>query len=58
MKTQRERADERRVERLSIVQEQIDAGTLTVRKMTSKERAKYPAQPRPERGKGSGRKYR
>ena len=57
MKTPRERADERRQEKLVAVQEQIDAGTMTVRKMTAKERAAHPPQPRPERGRGSRRRY-
>jgi hypothetical protein len=34
MKTTRQRAEERRQEKLAAVQEQIDAGTLTVRRMT------------------------
>ena len=56
MKTQRERAEERRVVKLAEVQEQIDAGTLTVRKMTTKERKAHPPQPRPERGRGRKRR--
>jgi hypothetical protein len=51
MKTTRERSEERRQVKLAAVQEQIAAGTLTVRKMTAKERAAHPPQPRPERGK-------
>ena len=58
MKTQRERAAERRVARLADVQDQIAAGTLVIRSMTTQERADYPAQPRPERGKGSRPRYR
>jgi hypothetical protein len=50
MKTQRERAEERRAAKLLDVQEQIDAGTLVIRRMTTKERAEHPPQPRPERG--------
>ena len=57
MKTQREWAAERRVGKLEAVQEQIAAGSLTVRQMTAKERKAHPAQPRPERGKGRRRKY-
>jgi hypothetical protein len=34
MKTTRQRTEERRQENLAAVQEQIDAGTLTVRRMT------------------------
>ena len=54
-KTTRERADERRQEKLDAVQQQIDEGTLTVRKMTAKERKAHPPQPRPERGRGRRR---
>jgi hypothetical protein len=55
MKTQRERAEERRAARLLDVQDQIDAGTLVIRSMTPAERAAHPPQPRPERGRGSKR---
>jgi hypothetical protein len=58
MQTQRERAEERRAGKLVAIQEQIDAGTLVVRRMTAKERAEHPPQPRPERGRGSRRGYR
>jgi hypothetical protein len=58
MTTQQQRADQRRQDKLAALQEQIDAGTLTVRRMTAKERARYPAKPRPERGRGSRRSYR
>jgi hypothetical protein len=52
MKTSRERAAERRQEKLAAIQEQMDAGTLTVRKMTAEERAENPPRPRRERGRG------
>ena len=58
MKTQRERAEERRADRLAAVQEEIEAGTLVIRRMTAEERAQYPPQPRPERGRGSRRSHR
>ncbi len=57
MKSQRQRADERRHDKLAAMQEQIDAGTLTIRKMTAKERAAHPPRPRPERGRGRARRY-
>jgi hypothetical protein len=47
VKTQKERADERRQEKLDSIQEQIDRGTLTVRKMTAKERKENPPRERP-----------
>ena len=56
MKTTPQRADERRQEKLAAVHEQIDAGTLTIRRMTVMERAEHP-RPRPEGGRGSGRTY-
>ena len=48
---QKERAEQRRKEKLAAVQEEIDSGNLTVRKMTAKERAEQPPRPRPERGR-------
>jgi hypothetical protein len=57
MKTTRQRAEERRQEKLAAVQEQIDAGTLTIRRMTATERAEHPPRPRPESGRGSRRTY-
>jgi hypothetical protein len=50
VKTQKERADEKRQAKLDLMQEQIEAGTLKVRKMTAKERAAHPPRERPERG--------
>jgi hypothetical protein len=47
VKTQKERADERRKEKLESIQEQIDRGTLTVRKMTPEERKAHPPRERP-----------
>ena len=49
LKTPGQRAEERRREKLAEMQRQIDEGTLTIRKMTAKERAEYPPQPRPKR---------
>ena len=45
MKTQKERSEERRREKLAAIQEQIEQGTLKVRKMTDKERAALPPRP-------------
>ena len=56
MKTPAQRAQERHEEKLAAMQEQIAAGTLTVRRMTAKERAAHPPRPRPERGRGSKRR--
>jgi hypothetical protein len=49
MTNQRQRAEERRQQKLAEVQRQIDDGTLIVRKMTAKERVEHPPRPRPER---------
>ena len=41
MKTARERAEEKRQEKLDLVREQVKEGTLVIRQMTAKERAHY-----------------
>jgi hypothetical protein len=51
MKTGREKAEEKRQEKLAQVQEQVEEGSLVIRQMTDEERRKYP--PRPERPKGT-----
>jgi len=43
------REQKRRKEKLAAVQEQIDEGSLTIRKMTPEERAKYPPKNRPKK---------
>jgi hypothetical protein len=45
VKTQKERSEERRREKLAAMQEQIEQGTLTVRKMTAEERTALPPRP-------------
>jgi hypothetical protein len=45
-KTQRERAEEKREEKLALIREQIADGTLTIRQMTPEERKKDPPKPR------------
>ena len=57
MSNARERAEQRRQDKLADVQQQIDDGSLTVRKMTAKERADHPPRPRPEQGRGRKRRY-
>ena len=51
MKTQRDRDNERRKEKLDAIKEQVEEGSLKIRKMTAKERAANPARPRPEKGR-------
>jgi hypothetical protein len=45
------RQEKRRKEKLAAVQQQIDEGSLTIRKMTPEERKKYPRQDRDRRKK-------
>jgi hypothetical protein len=56
VKTQKERADERRKEKLASIQEQIDRGTLTVRKMTPEEREAHPPRERSAAPRRGGRR--
>ena len=52
MKTMRERAEERREVKLESVREQVENGSLVIRKMTAEERGRFPARPpRPPRNK-------
>jgi len=51
MATPKERADQRRRDKLDEVQRQVDEGTLTVRKMTAKERGDNPPRPPRERAR-------
>ena len=51
MSTPKERADQKRRDKLDEVQRQVDAGTLKVRKMTPAERRDNPPKPRPQRGR-------
>jgi hypothetical protein len=52
MKTQKERADDRRRQKLAEVEEQIRRGSLVVRQMTpaERERNQPKSAPRPKRG--------
>jgi hypothetical protein len=54
VKTGRERAEEKRAEKLERVQEQVENGSLVIRQMTDEERRRYP--PRPSRPKRPGRR--
>jgi hypothetical protein len=45
MKTSRERAEEKRAEKLELIREQVSSGQLIIRTMTDEERAKYPPRP-------------
>jgi len=54
VKTSRERAEEKRIEKLESVREQVESGSLVIRQMTTDERLQYP--PRPETPASSGRR--
>ncbi|MBV9802193.1 MAG: hypothetical protein JO130_03350 [Solirubrobacterales bacterium] len=54
MKSTRERAEEKRAEKLAQVREQVESGTLVIRRMTDEERRRYP--PRPDPVKRPGRR--
>ncbi|MFZ0043763.1 MAG: hypothetical protein WAK93_20810 [Solirubrobacteraceae bacterium] len=45
MKTTRERAEEKRQEKLELVREQVESGSLVIRPMTDEERERYPPRP-------------
>ena len=47
-KTVREQQDKRREDKLKQVQEQVDEGSLVIRKMTKEERKKNPPKERPK----------
>lgn len=47
MKSTRERAEERRQEKLADVREQVKNGSLVIRKMTDEERERYPVRSDP-----------
>ena len=47
MKSARERAEEKREAKLDLVREQVQSGSLVIRKMTDEERRRYPPRPAP-----------
>jgi hypothetical protein len=49
VKTARERAEEKRQEKLEHVREMVECGSLVIRKMTDEERRLYPPPPPPVR---------
>lgn len=46
MKSARERAEEKRAEKLALVRAQVESGSLVIRKMTEAERRLYPPRAR------------
>lgn len=53
-RTQRERDAEKRAVKLGEIDEQVEAGTLSIRQMTDEERKRY--QPRPRKSQPARRK--
>jgi hypothetical protein len=47
----RERAEQKRLEKLALIREQLDTGELTIRHMTPAEREKHPPRPAKPRRK-------
>ena len=45
MKSARERAEEKRQEKLEAVREQVENGSLVIRRMTNEEKRRYPPRP-------------
>jgi hypothetical protein len=45
LKTARERAEEKRLEKLEKVREEVESGSLVIRQMTDEERERYPPRP-------------
>jgi hypothetical protein len=54
MSTPKDRAEEKRQEKLKLMREQVDSGQLKIRKMTPAERKAHPPRPRPEKKRGRG----
>jgi uncharacterized protein YheU (UPF0270 family) len=55
MRTTRERAEEKRQQKLADVRQQVQSGSLVIRHMTPEERLRYPPRPvslNPPRGRG------
>ena len=51
-----DKTEQRRLEKLALVQEQVDNGSLVIRKMTDEERMLYPPRPVTRRRRGSPRR--
>jgi hypothetical protein len=44
-KTTREKAEQKRAEKLAAVRQQVESGSLVIRQMTAEERRRYPSPP-------------
>jgi hypothetical protein len=56
-KTARERAEEKRQEKLESVREQVEDGRLVIRQMTEEERERFPPVPPSAKRAAKGRRY-
>jgi hypothetical protein len=52
VKTTRERAEEKRQAKLELIDEQVQSGTLVIRRMTAEERRRYPPRSAPPKRSG------
>jgi hypothetical protein len=53
MSTRKDRAEQKRREKLQLIRDPLDSGQPKIRQMTPAERRKHPPRPRPEkRGRG------
>ncbi|MBV8987798.1 MAG: hypothetical protein JO372_04470 [Solirubrobacterales bacterium] len=55
MRTARERAEAKRAEKLALVREQVESGSLVIRQMTDEERRQYPPRSAPPKGPVRGK---
>ena len=55
-RTQKERDDEKRAAKLAEIDAQVEAGHLSIRKMTAEERKRYSPRPRGKQAPAPGRK--
>jgi hypothetical protein len=55
MASPQERAEQKRREKLKLIQDQVESGDLTIRQMTPAERKKNPPAPPSEKRKGRKR---
>jgi hypothetical protein len=52
VQTARERAEAKRAEKLKLVREQVESGSLVIRQMTDEERRRFPRRPPEPRRRG------
>jgi len=52
VKSSWERAEEKRQAKLELIREQVESGSLVIRKMTTEERRQYPHRPAPPKRPG------